>query len=235
MNAFVVLMIVSVACSSLAAEELIEGRTLEQLIQMLSSKSAGEKFGAATILRRAGTKAKPAIVPLTTLLTDKSRWVRVSSLLAIEAIGPEAKEVVDPLVAHLQKADQKDSTETAAVCRILAALGPEAKDALAAIENLLASEDEGLRFEAAFTHWRISGNADPAAKVLAEGVKDRDRGVCVMALEKLGKMGPAAREAVPDIEKHLKSRSKSVRKAAKEAIEKISVDADPQKLPTDER
>ena len=56
---------------------------------------------------------------------------------------------------------------------------------------------------------------------LVEALADDDGGVRCAAAEALGNMGPAAREAVPVLEKLLRDKDPGIRQAAAEALKRI--------------
>jgi HEAT repeat protein len=57
--------------------------------------------------------------------------------------------------------------------------------------------------------------------VLAEALKDEDTFIRRDAARALGKFGPTAKEAAPNLQAALKDREPSVRKAASESLKKI--------------
>jgi len=79
-----------------------------------------------------------------------------------------------------------------------------------------------VRMQAAFALCQIRPDGMEAIEALTKSLSDRYDGVRTFAAEALGWVGPGAKPAIPDLERLAdKDPDEDVRKAAKEALEKI--------------
>jgi HEAT repeat protein len=103
---------------------------------------------------------------------------------------------------------------------------PEPKKSVPALARLLADKDEDVRNAACSALVWFMADAKLAVPVLIEILGENPDGqVRLMAAEKLGDIGPAAKEAVPALEKARQDKDEKVRKAAGEALEAIRGEA----------
>jgi HEAT repeat protein len=149
---------------------------------------------ASLALARIGA---PAVAPLTDALKDGKPGVRALAAATLKRIGPDAKPAVAALVALVKS----PGPEAAPAIDALGAIGPAAKEAVPELVKVLQTKSRPAgpqppRVNAAVALGQIGGKEAVAA--LTEALKDKDRGgiVAVHAAEALGKIGPAAKEAV---------------------------------------
>ena len=104
----------------------------------------------------------------------------------------------------------------------LAELGAKAKPAVPAMKKLLADENHGVRVHTAESLFKIDAKLGPELlPVLIDGLKNEDKAVRAEAAEVLGRIGPAAEAAIPELQAMAKDRNKAVRAASAEAVKQI--------------
>jgi hypothetical protein len=112
---------------------------------------------AAVALRSMGPRAVPAIPQLVQALNDRVDYVRVVAAGALGAMGASASAAVAPLVTKLLTKDE--IFVSSAVATALGDMGPAAKDALPALNQVLAQRRVGSAAEEAIL--RIEGKPVP--------------------------------------------------------------------------
>jgi hypothetical protein len=112
---------------------------------------------AAVALRSMGPKAARAIPQLVQALNDPVDYVRVLAAEALGAMGASASAAVAPLATKLLTKDQV--FVSSAVASALGDIGPAAKDALPALNQVLAQRRVGSAAEEAIL--RIEGKPVP--------------------------------------------------------------------------
>jgi HEAT repeat protein len=162
---------------------------------------------------------------------DSSR-LRCARLL--RTIPGLAAEVVPTLIEICQLGDSPERSEA---CDALAELGPRGADAVGALIDLLDDEERYVvngDFYGNGGQWRVVGDravlalasiGPPAVADLRTALASTPRSVRRRAAEALGKMGPAAAEARPELLTALDDPSPWVRAAAADALGRIGGDA----------
>src|SRR5262249_30285253 len=102
--------------------------------------------------------------------------------------------------------------------------GPEAKEAIPAVEKLLKHRNRTLRCQAAYALWRIDPRAKEVLPTLVTALGHDNEKVRERAAQVLGLMGPAARAALPDLTKALKEENEPVRAPAARVLGRVSVE-----------
>jgi HEAT repeat protein len=197
------------------------------LVESLRDPAADVRVAAAQTLMRFGSDAASAIPTLTDLLQDQPK-VRDAAIASALVIGPGdlAGRFVPPLVARLK---EEDPSRRADAADSLAKLGPAARDAVPALEEALkgttqAAEGEEtpgdgssskaqpkeppliFKLARAIALLRPEapvGAAVPTARlveILREGLASGDSFLRLEAAKALAALGPAAGEAIPDLE-----------------------------------
>jgi hypothetical protein len=118
------------------------------------------------------------------------------------------------------------------VLEVLAEIGPPASGAVPALHRALDVTYADNRVGIAYALWRIEGRADRPVAVLTEAMHERQRygfpnatRDAPKAAIALGKMGPAAKAAVPSLRDASRSSYLALRTAAVEALKAIDPDA----------
>jgi HEAT repeat protein len=160
-------------------------------------------------------------------------------------VSQQSKEVLPVLLAALKDTSQPPPPKGGIgrldenmllrreAVQVLADMGPVAREAVPALRTAIGDRSPEVRVEAARALWKVDGQVDPAVKVLVEVLEMKDpsvgpfplSGAQVQAAEYLGEMGPAARLALPVLQRVRADRSQSsdIRNAAARAVEKIDV------------
>ena len=139
---------------------------------------------------------------------------------AVRTIGPAGKNAVPlliPLLGHENGYVQNSAAKA------LGSIGPDAAAAVPALVDALRLR-EGYRpcaVDAAEALWNI--NQHPRAIPALIELLRADNGA-VPAAEALGRIGPAAHEAIPALRDGAKNPNPEVRRAAIEALRKVSGD-----------
>jgi len=105
------------------------------------------------------------------------------------------------------------SQEVSKICWRLGSIGPEARDAVPTLIDLLTNNQNSLAATVALE--RIGGEAVPA---LREAVSESSGEAQLLVIETLGRIGPDATAAIPDLVDLLHSNSYDVRHACFRAI-----------------
>jgi HEAT repeat protein len=149
-------------------------------------------------------EASGAVPGLVKLLEDMDQKPDVLVIQLLGRIGPDAKPAVAVLTKGLEHPEPGIRSRMA---EALANIGPQAKDAVHSFEAALADEDDGVRVAAARALWFVQGDRSGAVPILAQALSIPPEGkgsnVAMSAAQALGEIGPAAKEAVPDLVKAL--------------------------------
>ncbi|MBC19759.1 MAG: hypothetical protein CMJ74_05820 [Planctomycetaceae bacterium] len=201
------------------------------LVRLLRNQNPHIRAHAAIALGRMRKAAIPAVLVLAKMVTDPDASVRHAALDALAEIEPGKKMVVPLLLKALRDKDstvvkravhalaergkdivpamiealKDDRTEFYALL-VLHEIGPDAKDAVPAICNVLHEANEPYqRQEAAMTLGMIGPGAASAVPDLIRLLDDPEIGVQHAAVFALGMIGPPAAPAAESIREHLDS------------------------------
>ena len=178
-----------------------------------------------------GPLAAPAVPGLIAVIEDgrKNPDALHHAIMALEDIGPGASSAAGVLAKFLDTLNSNMDvlllSDGSAACRSLAAMGPGAREAIPTLRaclNFGPEDNEWLRLirlEASEAVWRITGSTVLALTVAAEMLDDTF--TVYDAIDLLGKLGAAARSAVPDLKRLLEHEDAFVQDRAKRALKKI--------------
>lgn len=217
------------------------------LIAVLERQQAPAAFRgeAAFALGRIGEPVGDIVPVLIAALKDRKVEVRRQAADALGWIGPPAREAVPALIAVLKDEEAKVAKRA---CQALSFIG-DARAAPPLLE-IVRSDREELHAEAGQALWRLGAKAEqilPSLLSLAHGLKDKTaparallasfgpRAVPILvktlrddeparretAAEVLGRIGPPARLAVPDLLAALQDKSPTVALLAAGALAEI--------------
>jgi HEAT repeat protein len=193
-------------------------------------------------LGRIGPAARSAWPELRLALVAGNRYTRVAAAAAMVRIDPSNPEALPVLLtalagpaefrpdgafAEYQGPDEPSTSHEAAAIAV-GELGVWARAAIPLLRNCLELHREPARVAAAEALWRIDGHAAVAVPVLVQALR-RGWGwnaVRPAAAQALGRMGPAAKDALPALREALRDDEPAVRKAAAEALRRITSAAD---------
>jgi HEAT repeat protein len=160
-----------------------------------------------------------AYVPvLTRSLGDEAIPVRQAACSALATIGADAKDAAGALTRSL--ADKEPLVRQGAA-EALGSIGPAANQAAGTLRVLLKDMDKTVGLATAFALWRITGEAKEPLETL-RGFLAEEAALQTRAIEKLGALGPAARDALPDLViMYREEEGESLRRVLADAIKKI--------------
>lgn len=141
-------------------DDATEKRLTDEFVRLLSSPEADVREAAAAALVREGPLAVDA---LEKALANPD--VRGIAMEILTAIGPVSKGALDSFLKALADPDPSHRGDAAIA---IAAVGPDAAEAVPALQAMLTSTDgpPGLRYAAAYALGRIGAAAKPAASDL---------------------------------------------------------------------
>jgi HEAT repeat protein len=146
--------------------------------------------------------------------------MRPAILATLGRMGPAAKAAVPAIGDCLDTSDKETSLQA---LKLLADIGPDAKDAVAQIVALFADDEVGkenkLRAQAAKTLGKIGKSAVPKLQTTLKN--SRNRYIQAGVIEALGDIGPDAKPAAATIQQQLSSNDPLVSVAANRALSKI--------------
>lgn len=180
---------------------------------------------AVRVLAQVGPDAAPAVGVLAEALTDKNRKTRLAAARALGQIGPAARAGLPGLVRALAEGDPVRKAATEALPRIDPnwATCPELDGVIAGIAvDLKRAGDYG---QAAADALVAIGPSTVPALVRSLGSDDRIEREA--AANTLGRLGAAARDAVPALQDTLRDPHGWVRDAAARALRSIDPDVVP--------
>src|SRR5262249_55213747 len=183
------------------------------LANVLTDKEKHVRKAAVLALGNIGPK-EVVLGPLSGMLSDEQRDVRVSAAQVLRKLDPAAKEPVLVLVKAASVGSE----------RILEKIGPEAKSAVPDLVSLLKNESTDVRKAAAITLGRIGPGAKSVAPALVEALADHE--LRREADEALERIDPEPAAVLASFTKALGSKREPlddvrVESAAKRVLQKI--------------
>lgn len=192
----------------------VDESDVPNLIEKLKSSDPVLRFEAADDLRTLGRKAKAAAQPLSQLLDDSSPRVRLSAATALLRISPDDSRAIDVLSKGLSSSDASLRRQAAK------AVGLAKAGSLAdKLTGMLSDQDEATQVAAlqaiSLLGKSASGTVDVVTPLLDKPSLMTD------AADALGRIGPAARPALPKLAKMLESEHTPVQWTAVRAMSQI--------------
>ncbi len=178
-------------------DETVVRTAIERLIEGLKSPDDNVRRAAARGLFEMTSAGHDVRAELSAALDDKDPAVQGNVYKALASLGARA---VPRVVERL-----KDPKTRGRALRVLALMGPEAKDAVPALEATLRGADAETRNEVLYTLAAIGPASAGRSRARRYSLRDTDSRVRITSTYALGKIGPAARAAAPAIAKNLKS------------------------------
>ncbi|MDM8548643.1 HEAT repeat domain-containing protein [Desulfobacterales bacterium HSG2] len=207
-----------------AAAPILAGLLADSDVRSLAIKALGE----------VGSAAEEAAVPfLINILANRDKEVRYLAVQALGKIAPEWQESENALNAvpfFMSALRGSGSDEFEAPAEALVEIGQASIQPL--VEVLAEGNKEVFNTAARALKridpkWPESEGAVKAVPRLSGGLKNGQWYVRRVSAEVLGKIGPAAREAVPHLVKGLADSNKKSRTAMKNALDKILLKGTP--------
>jgi HEAT repeat protein len=215
-----------------ADPEMIPQAAVPLIARALADPDRVIRCQAAELLREIGPRARPAVPALEVLLAeapqgpdDELDLVRCHAAMALAKITGQVDAHLPRFVQLLGSANV-GAREDAAMA--LGRMGPRAGAAAPALQKALADTDPWVRCQTALALWRLGADRGQAVPVLLDLLeKDPREGAQRAAAHALGKMGPAAKDAVGALENAARTGHWIVREAAQEALDKIQASGEP--------
>jgi HEAT repeat protein len=154
------------------------------------------KKAASTAMRQIGAPKKSDVQTiLIPALSNNNPNYRASAIVCLWMLYRDARSAVGPLSKALS---DPDATVRGTAAFALAAIGPEAVEAVPALIKALQSQgDETLRFRAAYALGEIGPKAKEAIEPLKAALDDKKPAVRLHAAQALWSIDPKAEELVP--------------------------------------
>jgi HEAT repeat protein len=189
------------------------------LVERLNRSEAYDRMEAAQALARIDPDCarREATPILRALLHDSMR--RIPAAVLLRQLHPDSNEGLAVLIENLLEPNVPTRRMAA---EALGQLGPDARGAAPALRRALRDPSLPVRVRIAFALWRVSGETRATLEVLRAMLRDPalpiERGAAASAL---GRMGAAARDALPALCQASEDPDPFVRRMADEARQKI--------------
>jgi HEAT repeat protein len=228
------------------------GRELvDDLLALLGQKDPAVRLAAVEALGGFSGGVEDSMGPLLALAVsgDEPENLRLATIEALSRTAPKARAVQDALVSMLKKAPVKIRMASA---RALVSCRPDPGGAVAALAAAVRDDNPDVRRAAVESVGEIGPAAQGAAEavfgllgneytramgfaalkkiqprdvsLLRRALGHEDRYVRGFACDCLGKLGKDARDALADLRKATRTRSRTLRDIATKAIRKIEED-----------
>lgn len=191
------------------------------LIAALENEDDTVRSNAIAAIETFGPKAKAAVPALVrTVQNDKANgWGAAKALGTVDVEGISVPVLIDAL-------GDKNSTMRRFAAYGLQGMGRKATAAERVLHDGLRDSDPGVRVAAAAAYWSITGKTEDAVRTLQSVLQKTDDWAARMwAADALAEIGPAAKAAVPDLMRCLKSGTRYVVTSSAKALGKIGPDA----------
>jgi HEAT repeat protein len=206
----------------LRGESFFQGRATSAWRAGLRSETPSIQLESATALKNGGPGAVPVLIELLQTPVDAagSAHVRWTAAELLGKIQPEAVAAIPDLIEALKDPDPHVRIVT------ITSLGAMTSRPAEVVPALISMLNTPQRLGAIRALSRFRHEASPAIKpLLVLFQNDPDVEVRWNAARTLGKMGPAGKEAVPQLIDGLKSKEDLIREHAAEALGDIGSEA----------
>ncbi|MBI3820230.1 MAG: HEAT repeat domain-containing protein [Planctomycetes bacterium] len=187
-----------------------------ELLDKLKEPAASSRREAALELAKMGADARAAVPDLGKLLVDADGGVRAAATFALGEIGLGAVDTVPTLGRNLTA--DKDVNVRKESAAAIGKIGPKGIKALPILLKSFRQEgDADVRAAISTAIARVGPQVKETHAALADAIGDPSPEIRELALITLGKIGPAARPALPAIEKAAKDTNEKIALAAQTA------------------
>src|SRR5262245_16425853 len=197
------------------------------LIELLKDADDEVRWHTPVALTRFDAKRHPTMVPALAeaLLKDRHDWVRSHAAMALSSIAFDDKDAARPALPALIAALKDKAAQTNA-SMALNNFGRDASPAVPALLDALTNKDARPNLLNALQSVDFGPDTEVGEGVpaLVDCLTSDDKYVRKSAAWVLGRIGPRARAAIPDLNQTLKDREADVAKAAAWALERIDVE-----------
>jgi HEAT repeat protein len=217
---------------------IIGGEAVAALTNALKDNDSTGRKWVLLVLGKIGERKRAAITPaviseLINVLNDKNRELRYQAAMAHWKITKETQKAIpvlinvlkeEPLRKRIRKRKRNDKDDLHG--KALSALATMGVQAIPALVAVIQDKGSGRRTGASFALKKIAEQSpanipQSVVPVLADALRAEDPFLRKNAAYILRKLGPKAEKATPALIEALKDTDEDVRKAAKEALEKI--------------
>jgi HEAT repeat protein len=241
---------VAAGVPSYGVGSLAEDEAVKILGDGVGSSDAETRRAAVVKLARLGTRARPATAALTGALRDTDPDIRQHALYALALSGADARPAL-PALVKLLKDEAAEVRQLAA--QALGNLGPAAADAVPDLVRSIEDDHIDVRLRALEALGRVGPPAKGAVPRLMQTLRDENRhsgqpapprfqfpapafrpvplplaaGSHLLAVDALGRIGPDAAAALPQLAELATGNPGALRGAALEALQHLGPAAVP--------
>ena len=166
--------------------------------------------GVAGDLAALGPHAVPHLIEA---LEDSDTGIRSCAADALSRIGPEA---VPALVKALE---HEDADVRGGAAHALGGIGPKARAGAPHLVGLM--KGEGPAYDAAYALCKIVPDDPTTVPALLDVIRNCPGSPACLAAKVLGRIGPAAKDAIPTLREAMNSQDEYMREVAEEALKRI--------------
>jgi HEAT repeat protein len=197
---------------------------IPELLKALQKKE-GKRALVVKALGLLAPKSRDAIPPLFDAVKDQDKDVRVAAISALAGLGRRVKDALPALSEALK--DEETDVRLAAVQALLAIEGPESKEAMVALKELLSHGEASVRRDAASMLGGLGVPAKGTLSELAPLLKDADGGVRSAAAWAVARIkgAEAAHESVEVMLPGLEDKEARIRQESARFLGQLGPDA----------
>lgn len=198
----------------------VDTRHIPALVKRLRSSSWLHRHKALELLIQIGPKARSTLPKVLPLIRDSDNDVRLTARRCLARFGVRGQDKA----LYCSKLSSSSWVIRLYCVEALGRLGAEARDCFAKVFPLLKDSDRDVRRAASSTLEQIGVDMS-CYPVLLKKLRDRSWVIRVRALNYLGRLGPRAERALPEVAKRLGDSDRDVRAAAQAALKRIQAPA----------
>jgi HEAT repeat protein len=201
--------------ASVLAGDPAQREAIQMLAQALGDPVSDIREAAVAALGDFGPQARAALPELMRATQDESAVVRRRAVRAVGAIAEPEEFADDMLTTVMAATEDEDASVVLQALATLGEFGPHAAAALPALLSAIWTGDVRRRAMAGVALARLGPTAVPS---LVQSLSHPSADVRAKAAHILGKIGPAAAEAVSPLKALLNDRDEGVKQEAAEAL-----------------
>jgi HEAT repeat protein len=192
--------------------------TVQGLVKLTQNRAI--MSDAIEQLGRLGGPASSSVPVLAAFLGDERQVVRLGAAIALSLIEPDKPEWKNALSKELVRKLPQEDFYRVLTARAFWAITRDTKTALPIFTEILGNETSDRPYVAVIALGEIGPEAKETVPLLIRFLKV-DGYLGVMTARTLGRIGPGARLALPDLQESALSSNVLLRRAAKEALARI--------------